>query len=110
MQAKHMRTAIRRAAREVCRLGFGLAVTAAAAHAADDSTPDISTSNPWTETIEKLAAMFTGPIATAVSIIAIVIGGLMFAFGEGGAKKAVAGLIIGIGMALGATELVEWLR
>ena len=54
--------------------------------------------------------MFTGPIATAVSIIAIVIGGLMFAFGESGAKRAVAGLVIGIGMALGATELVEWLR
>ncbi len=108
MRAKHLRTAIRAAARECCRPGFALAVTASAALAAD-GTPD-ATANPWTETIDKIAEMFTGPIATAVSIIAIVIGGLMFAFGESGAKRAVAGLVIGIGMALGATELVEWLR
>ena len=66
--------------------------------------------NPWTQTINNIAGMFVGPIATAVSMIAMVIGGAMFAFGEPGSKKMVAGLIFGVGMALGAVQLVEWLR
>ena len=52
---------------------------------------------------------FTGPLARGLSLIAIVIGGLMFAFGEGGSKKALAGIIFGLGMAMGAANFLTWL-
>ena len=42
-------------------------------------------------------------------MIAIVVGGLMFAFGEGGSKKALAGIVFGLGMAMGAASFLAWL-
>ena len=33
----------------------------------------------------------------------------MFAFGEGGSKKALAGIIFGLGMAMGAANFLTWL-
>ena len=56
-----------------------------------------------------LQAAFTGPIARGLSLIAVVVGGLMFAFGEGGSKKALAGIIFGLGMAMGAANFLAWL-
>ena len=52
---------------------------------------------------------FTGPIARGLALISIVCGGLMFAFGEGGSKKAMAGIIFGVGMAVGAVNFMGWL-
>ena len=40
---------------------------------------------------------------------AIVVGGLMFAFGEGGSKRMVAGVVFGVGMAIGAASFMAWL-
>ena len=51
--------------------------------------------SPWLQAIDVLQQAFTGPIARGLSLIAIVVGGLMFAFGEGGSKKALAGIIFG---------------
>ena len=65
--------------------------------------------SPWLQAIDVLQAAFTGPIARGLSLIAIVIGGLMFAFGEGGSKKALAGIIFGLGMAMGAASFLAWL-
>ena len=65
--------------------------------------------SPWLQAIDVLQAAFTGPIARALSLIAIVVGGLMFAFGEGGSKKALAGIIFGLGMAMGAANFMAWL-
>jgi type IV secretion system protein TrbC len=36
-----------------------------------------------------------------LGLAAIVVGGLMFAFGEGGKKRTTAGVIVGVGMAVG---------
>ena len=44
--------------------------------------------SPWLDAITVLEGAFTGPIARGLSLIAIVVGGLMFAFGEGGSKRA----------------------
>ena len=44
--------------------------------------------SPWLNAVDVLQQAFTGPLARGLSLIAIVIGGLMFAFGEGGSKKA----------------------
>ena len=45
----------------------------------------------------NLQTLFTGTIAKAASLIAIVIGGYGFAHGEPGAKKALAGVAAGTG-------------
>ena len=56
-----------------------------------------------------LQTTFTGPIARGLSLVAIVVGGVMFAFGEGGSKRALAGIIFGVGMAIGAVNFMNWL-
>ena len=43
--------------------------------------------SPWERAANNLALSFTGPLARALALVAIVIGGLMFMFGEGGAKR-----------------------
>ena len=65
--------------------------------------------SPWLQAIDVLQQAFTGPIARGLSLIAIVVGGLMFAFGEGGSKKALAGIVFGLGMAMGAANFLAWL-
>ena len=65
--------------------------------------------SPWLNAVDVLEDAFTGPLARGLSLIAIVIGGLMFAFGEGGSKKALAGIIFGLGMAMGVANFLTWL-
>ena len=65
--------------------------------------------NPWTTAVNALMEAMTGPIARGLSLVAIVIGGLMFAFGEGGSKRTLAGIIFGLGMAMGAAGFMGWL-
>ena len=65
--------------------------------------------SPWENATNLLQTSFTGPLARALSLIAIVIGGLMFAFSEGGSKKVFAGIVFGLGMALGAVNFMSWL-
>ena len=65
--------------------------------------------SPWLQAVDVLEQAFTGPIARGLSLIAIVVGGLMFAYGEGGSKKALAGIIFGLGMAMGAANFLGWL-
>ena len=75
-------------------------------------TPPVTPSagaSPWLQAIDVLQSAFTGPIARGLSLIAVVVGGLMFAFGEGGSKKALAGIIFGLGMAMGAANFLTWL-
>lgn len=65
--------------------------------------------SPWTQAVQVLQTAFTGPIATGLALVAIVVGGLMFAFGEGAAKRTLAGVIFGVGMAVGAVNFMSWL-
>lgn len=65
--------------------------------------------SPWTRAVNRLQAAFTGPIARGLSLVALVIGGLMFAFGEGGSKKLLAGIVFGLGMTMGAANFLGWL-
>ena len=66
-------------------------------------------SDPWEQAVQVLQTAFTGSIAKGLSLVAIVVGGLMFAFGEGHSKKALAGIIFGVGMAIGAVNFMAWL-
>ena len=85
----------------------------AAAELMAQVTPPVVTpsagASPWLQAIDVLQSAFTGPIARGLSLIAVVVGGLMFAFGEGGSKKALAGIIFGLGMAMGAANFLTWL-
>jgi type IV secretory pathway VirB2 component (pilin) len=65
--------------------------------------------SPWENAVNALKTSFTGPIAEGLSLVAIVVGGLMFAYGEGQSKKMLAGIVFGIGMAIGAVNFMAWL-
>ncbi len=65
--------------------------------------------SPWENAVNQLRDAFTGPIARGLSLVAIVVGGLMFAFGEGGHKRMLAGIIFGVGMAIAAANFLSWL-
>ncbi|HSU61699.1 MAG TPA: TrbC/VirB2 family protein [Bryobacteraceae bacterium] len=65
--------------------------------------------SPWETAVNNLQVSFTGPIAKGLSLVAIVVGGLMFAYGEGAGKKVFAGIVFGIGMALGAVNFMNWM-
>ena len=65
--------------------------------------------SPWVTAVNNLQAAFTGPIARGLALVAIVVGWLMFAFQEGGSKQALAGIIFGLGMALGAANFIAWM-
>ena len=69
-----------------------------------------STGNdPWDNAVNVLKTAFTGSIAQGLSLVAIVVGGLMFAYGEGQSKKTLAGIVFGVGMAIGAVNFMAWL-
>ncbi len=66
-------------------------------------------SDPWQNAVQVLQTAFTGPIARGLALVAIVVGGLMFAFGEGQSKRMLAGIVFGVGMAIGAVNFMAWL-
>ena len=65
--------------------------------------------SPWENAVNVLKTSFTGPIATGLSLVAIVIGGLTYAYGEGHSKRTIAGIVFGVGMAIGAANFMAWM-
>ena len=65
--------------------------------------------SPWERAASRLEQTFTGPIARSLALVAIVIGGLLFMFGEGGAKRQISGIVFGGGLALFAAQFLTWL-
>jgi type IV secretory pathway VirB2 component (pilin) len=65
--------------------------------------------SPWERAASRLEQTFTGPLARSLALVAIVIGGLMFMFGEGGAKRQISGIVFGGGLALFAAQFLVWL-
>jgi type IV secretory pathway VirB2 component (pilin) len=65
--------------------------------------------SPWERAAANLETSFTGPLARSLALVAIVIGGLMFMFGEGGAKRQISGIVFGGGLALFAAQFLLWL-
>ena len=97
------------AAKRACCLVALIVFFLFAAPQAAQATPPTTTTGPWVDAVTTLQAAFTGTIARGLSLVAVVIGGLMFAFGEGGSKRALAGIIFGLGMTLGAANFINWL-
>ena len=65
--------------------------------------------SPWENAVTVLQTAFTGTIAKGLALVAIVIGGLTFAFGEGAGKRSFAGIVFGLGMAVLAVNFLTWL-
>jgi type IV secretory pathway VirB2 component (pilin) len=64
---------------------------------------------PWERAASNLEQTFTGPLARSLALVSIVIGGLMFMFGEAGAKRQISGIVFGGGLALFAAQFLTWL-
>jgi type IV secretion system protein TrbC len=96
------RPAIERIVAGLTRFGILLLVLFAA-------MPLRAQTDPWDQAVQVLQTAFTGTIAKGLSLVSIVVGGLLFAFGEGHSKKALAGIIFGVGMAIGAVNFMSWL-
>jgi type IV secretory pathway VirB2 component (pilin) len=67
------------------------------------------TGSPWENAVNVLMQAFTSTIARGLSLVAIVLAGLTFAFGEGGSKRVLAGVLFGVGMAIAAVNFMAWL-
>lgn len=65
--------------------------------------------SPWERAASNLEQTFTGPLARSLALVAIVIGGLMFMFGEAGAKRQISGIVFGGGLALFAAQFLAWI-
>ena len=92
----------RRARRQLTTIALlALALAPATLHAQSGSQ--------WENAVAVLMTSFTGPIARGLSLISIVVGGVTFAFGEGGSKRLLAGIVFGVGMAIGAVNFMGWL-
>jgi type IV secretion system protein VirB2 len=65
--------------------------------------------SPFDTGFTAMQTLFTGTIAKVASLIAIVVGGYQFAHGEPGAKKTLAGVAAGTGIAVLATNVLTWL-
>ena len=91
---------LRRFIRQVIAGGAGLLLAA----------PVFAQGNsPWENAVNVLQQAFTSTIARGLSLVAIVVAGLTFAFGEGGSKRVLAGVLFGVGMAIAAVNFLAWL-
>ena len=71
--------------------------------------PTLFAQTPWERAAQNLEVSFTGPLARSLALVAIVLGGLMFMFGEGGARRQISGIVFGGGLALFAAQFLTWL-
>src|SRR2546429_7944512 len=69
----------------------------------------VSGSSPWETAVTVLQAAFTSTIARGLSLVAIVVSGLTFAFGEGGSKRVLAGVLFGVGFFFFNVNSPPWL-
>jgi type IV secretory pathway VirB2 component (pilin) len=69
----------------------------------------VSGQSAWENAVSVRQQAFTSTIARDLSLVAIVVAGLTFAFGEGGSKRVLAGVLFGAGMAIAAMNFLSWL-
>jgi type IV secretory pathway VirB2 component (pilin) len=56
-----------------------------------------------------LQTLLTGTVARAANLIAIVLDGYQFVHGEPGAKRALAGVVAGMGIAVPVDNVLSWI-
>jgi len=100
---RFLQISIRRSRMQSSLVIIGLTLFGAATVFAQTST------SPWENAVGVLQTAFTSTIARGLSLVAIVVSGLTFAFGEGGSKRVLAGVLFGVGMAIAAVNFMAWL-
>ena len=111
------RTSLRRArgdrvfVRRAVAAFFLLAILVSVPVSLSATLPNLPTggTSPWETVGVKLCELFYGKLGKALAIVAVVIGGLLYAFGEGGSKSQLAGIAFGTGMVLLAPAFLTWL-
>ena len=96
-------TRVARSLTRIVRDGITIFVLIAA------SATSAAAQSPWERAASNLERTFTGPLARSLALVAIVIGGLMFMFGESGAKRQISGIVFGGGLSLFAAQFLIWL-
>ena len=76
----------------------------ASPNAADAAAAGGGAALPWEAPLAQVLASFTGPVAKALCILAIVVLGFGFAFSDGGGLRRVLGLLLGVSIAVTATS------
>jgi type IV secretory pathway VirB2 component (pilin) len=71
--------------------------------------PVLYAQSPWERAASNLEHSFTGPLSRSLALVAIVVGGLFFMFGEAGARRQLSGIVFGGGLALFAAQFLTWL-
>lgn len=64
--------------------------------------------SPWERAALNLETVFVN-IGRPLAMVAIIVGGLMFMYGEGGARRQIAGIVFGGGLVLFAAQFMAWL-
>jgi len=98
-----------RKARKLKRQSRCLLVTTTGLVLAAPAFAQGTSNSPWENAVNVLETAFTSTIARGLSLVAIVVSGLTFAFGEGGSKRVLAGVLFGVGMAIAAVNFLAWL-
>jgi type IV secretory pathway VirB2 component (pilin) len=96
----------------ICRWGHSIRVVLAflaGLFLATSAFAQATGTSPWENAVGVLQQAFTSTIARGLSLVAIVVSGLTFAFGEGGSKRVLAGVLFGVGMAIAAVNFMAWL-
>jgi type IV secretory pathway VirB2 component (pilin) len=106
----HEELSMNRLSRLVRRLGMAARGLGVALVSLAIAFPVLAQANsPWENAVNVLQQAFTSTIARGLSLVAIVVSGLTFAFGEGGSKRVLAGVLFGVGMAIAAVNFLAWL-
>ena len=65
---------------------------------------------PWEQAVGVMRTFFTGVFAQGIALIAVILGGAMFALDDGGgSKKKVGALVFGTGLMLMAAQFLNWM-
>ena len=88
-----------------CQAALLLLLLSAAPALAQGTTP----ADPWSRGVQVMRAFFTGPFAQGISLIAVVLGGALYALDDGGgSKKKIGTLVFGTGLMLLAAQFLNW--
>jgi type IV secretory pathway VirB2 component (pilin) len=66
-------------------------------------------SSPFNSTLNALLSFAQGTFAKIAAILAVIFGGWQVVSGDGHGKRALGGLIVGVGLMVYAAPLITWL-
>ena len=70
----------------------------------------VAAMGPWEQAVGVMRTFFTGVFAQGIALIAVILGGAMFALDDGGgSKKKVGALVFGTGLMLMAAQFLNWM-